>query len=122
MYCFFVKKKNRKNAASYLCYTSTTCINLLNHVVKVKGIDCTADFDNSLSRMDNFDKFFKTGKISCNTLKYVLGMAKAAYQGQLEGTETKRKYADESYRGKKIIEFSVQLVANQYTNFNNTKF
>ena len=49
-------------------------------------------------------------------------MAKAAYQGQLEGTETKRKYADESYRGKKIIEFSVQLVANQYTNFNNTKF
>ena len=76
-------------------------------MVKVKGIDCTADFDNSLSRMDDFDKFFKTGKISYNMLKYILGMAKAAYQGQLEGTETKRKYADESYRGRKIIEFSV---------------
>ena len=36
-------------------------------------------------------------------LKYIPGMTKAAYQGQLKGTETKKKYADESYRSKKII-------------------
>ena len=47
--------------------------------------------------------FFKTRKISYNMLKYIPGMTKAAYQGQLKGTETKRKYADESYRSKKII-------------------
>ena len=51
-------------------------------------------------------------------LKYIPSIAKAAYQGQLEVTERKRKYTDGSYRGKKIIEINVQLAANQYTNFN----
>lgn len=32
-------------------------------------------------------------------------------------TETKRKYADESYKSKKVIEFNVQLTANHYINF-----
>ena len=94
-------------------------LNLLKDVLKVDKINFTADFDNLFSRMDNFHKFFKTGKISYNMVRYIPGMAKAAYHGQLKGTETKRKYPDESYRGEKIIEFNVQLVANQYTNFNN---
>ena len=37
----------------------------------------------------------------------------------MSGTETKRKYADESYKNKKVIEFNVQLTANHYTNFQN---
>ena len=40
-------------------------------------------------------------------LKYVPDLAKAAYQGQRESTETKRKYADDSYKGKKLIEFNI---------------
>ena len=32
-------------------------------------------------------------------------------------TETKSKYADESYKSKKVIEFNVQLTANHYINF-----
>ena len=35
----------------------------------------------------------------------------------MHSTETKRKYADESYKNKKIIEFNVQGTANHYTNF-----
>ena len=42
-----------------------------------------------------------------------------SYQGQLHLTETKRKYADETYKNKKVIEFNVQLIANHYTNFQN---
>ena len=34
-------------------------------------------------------------------LKYIVSLEKAAYQGLLEKTETKRKYADDSYKGKK---------------------
>ena len=52
-------------------------------------------------------------------LKCVPDLAKAAYQGQLEWTETKRKYADDSYKGKKLIEFNKQLAGNQFTNFHN---
>ena len=42
-------------------------------------------------------------------LKYIPGLAKAAYQGQLEKTEIKRKYTDDSYKAKKVIEFNMQL-------------
>ena len=53
-------------------------------------------------------------------LKYILSLEKAAYQGKLEKTETKRKYADDSYKGKKkVTEFNIQLAGNQYTNFHN---
>lgn len=34
--------------------------------------------------MDDFDKFFRNGKISYNMLKYITGLAKAAYQGHLK--------------------------------------
>ena len=94
-------------------------LNLLKGAAKVDEIDYSADFDNLFSKMEDFDKFFKTGKISYNMLKYIPHLAKATYQGQLESTGTKRKYADDSYKGKKIIKFNIQLAANQYTNFNN---
>ena len=51
-------------------------------------------------------------------LKYIPGLANIGYQGQLSGTEMKRRYAGESYK-KKVIEFNVQLTANHYTNFQN---
>ena len=95
-------------------------LNPLKDAAKVDKIDYSADFDNLSSKMDDFHKFFKNGKISYNMLKYIPGLAKAAYQGQLEKTETKRKYADDSYKGKKVIEFNIQLAGNQYTNFHKT--
>ena len=66
-------------------------LNLLTDAGKVDETDYSADFDN----------FFRNGKISYNMLKYILSLEKAAYQGKLEKTETKRKYADDSYKGKK---------------------
>lgn len=94
-------------------------LNPLKGAAKVDEIDYSADFDNLFSKMEDFDKFFKTVKISYNMLKYMPGLAKAAYQGQLKSTERKRKYGDDSYKGKKIIKFNIQLAANQYTNFDN---
>ena len=53
--------------------------------------------------------FLKTGRISYNMLKYIPVLAQIAYQGHLHSIETKRKYADDSYKIKKVIEFNVQL-------------
>ena len=51
-------------------------------------------------------------------LKCIPGLSKIAYQGQLlHSAETKRKYVDDSYKNKKVVEFNVQLTANHYTNF-----
>ena len=79
----------------------------------------SADLDNLFPRMDDFNKFFETGKISYNILKYMPGLAKLGYQVQLYSTEMKRKYTDDTYKGKKVIEFNVQLTANHYSNFQN---
>ena len=75
-------------------------LNPLKDAVQVDKIDYAADFDNLFSIMDNFDKFFKTGKISYNMLKCIPGLAKLGYQRQLYSSETKRKYADDTCKGK----------------------
>ena len=63
--------------------------------------------------------FFDTGKTSYSMLQYIPGLAKIGYQGQLHSTQTKRKYADESYENKKVIKLNVQPTVNHSTNFQN---
>ena len=64
--------------------------------------------------MNDFDKFFRTGKVSYNMLRYIPGLAKVGYQGQLHSTETKRKYADNTY-GNKKVSYRIQLSTNERT-------
>ena len=78
-------------------------------MTQVDEIDYKADFDNLYLRMNDFDNFFQVGKISVIMLKYIPGLAKIGYQGQLHLTETQIKYADGPYKNKKVIEFNVQL-------------
>ena len=52
-------------------------------------------------------------------LRYIPGLEKVGYQGQLHSAETKRKYADDTYKSKKVIDFNVQLTKGNYTNFQN---
>ena len=121
MYCLYsAEKRSEKMQQAMPVTPQALTLNPLKDAAKVDKIDYSADFDNLSSKMDDFHKFFKNGKISYNMLKYIPGLAKAAYQGQLEKTETKRKYADDSYKGKKVIEFNIQLAGNQYTNFHKT--
>ena len=113
------EKKSEKMQISMPVTPQALTLNPLKHSAKVDEINYSADFDNLFSKMDDLDKFFINGKISYNILKYITRLAKAAYQGQLEKTKTKRKHADDSYKGKKVIEFNIQLAGNQYTNFHN---
>ena len=46
--------------------------------------------------MDDFNTFFKTGKVSYNMLRYIPGLAKVGCQGQLHSTETKKKYVHDT--------------------------
>ena len=55
-------------------------LNPLKDVAKVDEVDYLADFDNLFSKMDDFEKFFKTGKVSYNMLRYKPGLAKVDYQ------------------------------------------
>ena len=58
-------------------------------------------------------------KASGELIRYLLGLAKPLYQGQLKGTLPKKAYADDRDRDKdlKTAEFTIQLSTNQYINF-----
>ena len=55
-------------------------LNPLKDVAKVDEVDYLADFDNLFSKMDDFEKIFKTGKVSYNMLRYKPYLAKVDYQ------------------------------------------
>lgn len=55
-------------------------------------------------------------------LRYIPGLAQFGYQGELHSTETKRKYVDNTYKNKKVIEFNIHLTKGHYTNFQNVHF
>ena len=75
--------------------TQPLSLNPLKNMAKVDEV-------NDLPDLDDFDKFFKTGKVPYDTLRYIPGLAKVGYQGQLHLTETKGKYADDTYKNKKL--------------------
>ena len=58
-------------------------------MTKVDKVNYSDDFDNLYLKMDDFDKFFRTGKVFCNMLRYMPGLAKVGYQVQLHSTEMK---------------------------------
>ena len=78
-------------------------LNSLKDMAKVDQVDFSADFDNLHSKMDNFDKFFRTGKVSYNKLRYMPILAKVGYQGQPHSSGMKWKYADDTYKNKNVI-------------------
>ena len=78
-------------------------LNPLKDIVKVDEVNYLADFDNLYLKMNDFHNFLKTRKVSYIMLRYIRGLAKIGYQGQLHSTEMKRSYADDTYTNKKVI-------------------
>ena len=86
----------KKNAASNSVLPQPLSLHLLKDMVKVDEVNYSVDFDNLYSKMDDFNTFFKTGKVSYNILRYIPGLAKVGCQGQLHSTETKKKYVHDT--------------------------
>ena len=89
---------------------------------KADKVDYSADFDKLFSKMNDFDKIFRTGKVSYNMLRYIPSLTNVYSQGQIHSTEVKRKYPDDTYNNKKVIEFNVQLTKGRYTNSQSVHF
>ena len=96
-------------------------LNPLRDIAKVDEVDYLADFDKLCLKMNEFDKFFKTENVSYTMLRYIPGLVKVGYYRQVHSTETKRKYADDTYKNNKVVKFNVQLTKGHYTNFQNVK-
>ena len=96
-----------------------TSLNPLKYAVGVTSVDFGTQFDGLVKKADNLEKFIDTGRGQAELIRYLPGLAKPLYQGQLKGTIQKKAYADDTYKDFKTAEFNIQLSSNQYMNFHN---
>ena len=97
----------------------STSLNPLKDAVGVTSIDDSAQFDELVKKADNLQNFIEKGQAEGPLVRYLPGLAKPLYQGQIKGTIEKKAYADDTYKDLKTAEFNIQLSSNQYMNFHN---
>ena len=78
-------------------------LNQLKDLAKVAAADYSSDFWNLYSRLDNFMDLYDRGKSPADLIRYIPGLTKIAYQGQIDLTETERKYVNNTYKIKKLL-------------------
>ena len=93
-------------------------LNQLNGMAIVESIDFSPDVKNVLGKFDKLESLYKSGKMDFNLIKCISALADCASQGQIDFFNTKRKYADETYKNKNTLKFNIQLSANHCTNSN----
>ena len=94
-------------------------LNPLKDAVGVTSVGYGAQFDGLVKKADNLQNFIEKGQAEGPLIRYLPGLAKPLYQGQIKGTIEKRAYADNTYQDLKTVEFNIQLSSNQYMNFHN---
>ena len=92
-------------------------LNPIKDVVGVSAVDYSADFDHLFKKSENLEKFFETGKVSGELVRYLPGLTTPLYQGQLKGMTERKAFADDTYKDLKVAEYMIQLSNNKYMNF-----
>ena len=96
-----------------------TSLNPLKDAAGVTSVDFGTQFDRLVKKADKLEKSVEKGTAQGDLIRYLPGLAKPLYQGQLKGTIQKKAYADDTYKDLKTAEFNIQLSSNQYMNFHN---
>ena len=97
----------------------STSLNPLKDAVGVTSVDSSTQFEGLVKKADHLQNFLEKGTAESPLLRYLPGIAKPLYQGQIKGTIEKKSYADDTYKDLKTAEFNIQLSSNQYMNFHN---
>ena len=98
-------------------YPPPTSLNPLKDAVGVSAVDYSAKFDGLYKRLSNVETLLEKKKAPGELIRYLPGLAKPLYQGQIKGILPKKAYVDDTYKDLKTAEFTIQLLANQYMNF-----
>ena len=84
----------------------------LKDATNVTTVDYSTNFGGLYKRIENLDNFFKSGKASSELIRYIPELAKAAFQGPTDEIQTKKAYADDTYKALRIAKFNIQLTFN----------
>ena len=94
-------------------------LNPIKDAVGVSAVDYSTDFDHLFKKSENLEKNFETRKGSSELVRYLPGLTKPLFQGQLKGTTKRKAFADSTYKDLKVAEYTIQLSNNEYVNFHN---
>ena len=100
-------------------FAPSTSLNPLKDAAGVAAVDYSTDFASLDKKIDNFMKLFDQGKGPGELVRYIPGLTKPLFQGQIDGTQEKKAFADDTSKDLKTAEFTIQLSSNHYMNFNN---
>ena len=92
-------------------------LNPLNDVSNVSSVDIYPTLESVNKKVDDLAKLWSQGKMEQSLVRYIPGLTKPARQGQIARIEDQLIYADQAYTDKKMLQFSLRLPTNAYTNF-----
>ena len=94
-------------------------LNPLKNATGIEAVDFSADIDNLIGKIDKLKTLYDEGQVDADILRYIPGMSKIMYQGQIDWIETKNTYVASTYTDMQMLEFAIELTANHYLNFSN---
>ena len=65
-------------------------LNPLEDATGVDAVDFSVDIDNVISKIDKLKVMYDSGQIDADILRYIPGMSKIMYQGQIDWIDTKK--------------------------------
>ena len=105
--------------SNVLIFPPSTSLNPLKDAAGVTAVDYSSDFASLDKKIDNFMQLYEKGKGPGELVRYILGLTKLLFQGQIDDTQEKKAFADDTYKDLKTAEFTIQLSGNHYMNFHN---
>ena len=76
----------------------STTLNPLKDAVGVTLVDYSTQFDGLVKKADNLQNFIEKKQAEGLLIRYLGGLAKPLYQGQIKGTIEKKAFADDTYK------------------------
>ena len=67
-------------------------LNPLKDATGVEAVDFSADIDNLIGKIDKLKTLYDESQVDADILRYIPGMSKIMYQGQIDGIDTKKKH------------------------------
>ena len=93
-------------------------LNPLNDACAVPAIDNTSKLKDVFGKIDKLGDLWDRGKADTSLIRYLPWGGEVSRQGKIFNIVPKKEYASLAYTDKKTLEFTIELAANTYTNYN----
>ena len=78
----------------------------------------TSNYNDAKEKVQKIRDLIKQGKYDADLAKYIPGILELAFQGMLDDTDTREKFAHPSYKDTERLDFQIMLTESYYVNPN----